>query len=361
LLNYAWVLSFYLGIALMLVWIASVTILRANVGPMEYQLTKAERRSTWLPGWIPGVVSRPLPEAIEIGPRWIGLESKYGPSVRVASRWNDSLTAFPMIPAMGILLCVAIQLAAALFWEINPSSDAFEPSSWFFACLGIFTLSFIPFVATYAVHDKRWRARAPFEWLYVKQCLWLLYHLQTASNKGEYRATLHALESLERLLVNRFLPLRAPIPPSLKLANDWWHVRIRPLISEKARFHGSPQKIQSPEAMHKWIEKSAELVSTPINARPALGFLWGISGTSRSEMSLAPVPALPEPYPTRYLLGILTLSAALMFGLALLYESVQGNAPTLQGAEQAAKIVSAVTTVVVPVASLYVTWKHRKN
>lgn len=343
------------------VWIVGVTFLRVNVGPMEYQLTKAEKRFAWLPGWIPGVVSRPLPEAIDTGPRWIALERMHGASLRLASRWNDALTAFPMIPAMGIFLCGAIQLTAAVALEINGSSGSFELSSWFFVCLGIFSSSSIPFVATYAVHDKRWRARAPFEWLYVKQCLWVLHHLRMASTKGEYRATFHALDGLERLLVNRFLPLRTSAPPSLKLANDRWHVRMRPLISEKARFYGNPQDIQSPEAIHKWIEKSAELVSTPISAWPALGFLWGIPWMPRGETSLAAESALPEPHSMSRLLGVLTLSAALMFGFAVLYESLQGRAPIIQETEQAAKIGSAVTTIVVQVASLYVIWKQRKN
>lgn len=342
-------------------WIISVIFLRASVGPMEYQLTKAERRFTWLPEWIPGVVSRPLPEVIETGPRWIALERTYGASLRLASRWNDSVTAFPMITAMGIFLCGSIQVTSALAMEINGASGNVELGSWFFVCLGIFILAYIPLVATYGAHDKRWRARAPFEWLYIKQSLWLLHHLQKASKKREYRATLNSLDDLERLLVNRFLPLRASTPPSLRLANNWWQARMRPLISEKASFYGSPHNMQTPEAIQKWIEKSAELVSTPINARPAHGLLRGIPWMPQGKRTELAESALPEPHSMSRILGILILIAALMFAFAVLYESVQGRAPTLQGTEQAVKIVSAVTAFVVPVASLYVTWKQRKN
>jgi hypothetical protein len=360
LLSYAWWLFIYLGIVLVLVWIMAVTLVLAKGGPKDYKLTKAERRSSRLPGWIPGVVSRPVPEALAIGPHWGALERKYGTSVRLASRWNDSLTALPMIPAMGILLCGVIQLVIAVGGEISSTSGKIEPSSWLFACVGIFALFCIPFVATYAVHDKRWRVRAPFEWLYVKQCLWLLHHLQIASKKGEHRMPLHALDSLERLLVNRFLPPRAPAPPSLKRANDWWHARIQPLISEKAVFYGSPQDIQTSEAVHKWIEKSAELVSIPVNARPARSFLWGRIGMPRSETSPMPESGLREPYPMHYSLGIPALITAMMFGFALLYESVPGVDSIRQGADLVAKIVTAVATVV-PVAALYLDWKHRKN
>lgn len=341
-------------------WIMAITMVLANGGPKDYQLTKAERRSSRLPGWIPGVVSRPVPEALEIGPHWVALERKYGPSVRLASRWNDSLTALPLILAMGTVLCGAAQLLIALGGKIYSSSGRLEPSSWLFACVGIFALFCILFVATYAVHDTRWRVRAPFEWLYVKQCLWLLHHLHIASKKGEHRVPLHALDSLERLLVNRFLPPRSPAQPSLKTANDWWHARIQPLISEKALFYGSFHGMQTPEAVHNWIEKSAVLVSIPVNARPARSFLWGRIGTPRSETSPMPESGLREPYPMRYPLGIPALFAALMFGFALLYESVPGVDSIRQGADLVAKIVAA-TAPVVSVAALYLDWKQRKN
>lgn len=360
LLSYAWWLFIYLGIFVVLVWLMAITIVLANGGPKDYKLTKAERRSSRLPGWIPGVVSRPVPPALEIGPHWVALERKYGTSVRLASRWNDSLTALPMIPAIAALLCGVIQLLIALGGKIYSSSGRIEPSPWLFACVGIFALFCIPFVATYAVHDKRWRARAPFEWLYVKQCLWLLHHLQIASRKGEHRVPIHALDSLERLLVNRFLPPKAPAPPSLKMANDWWHARIQPLISEKALFYGSFQDLQTPEAVHQWIEKTAVLVSIPVNARPARRFLWGRFSMPRSETRPMPETRLREPYPMRYSLGIPALIAALMFGSALLYESVPGLDSMRQGADLVAKIVTAVAPVV-PVAALYLDWKQRKN
>jgi len=209
------------------------------------------------------------------------------------------------------------------------------------------------------VHDKRWRGRAPFEWLYVKQCLWLLHQMHIASRKGEHRVPIHALDSLERLLVNRFLPLRATTPPSLKTANDWWHARIQPLISEKALFYGSFDDIHTPKAVHQWIEKSAVLVSIPVNARPARG-LWGRIGMPRNETSPLPESGLREPQPVHYSIGIPALMAALMFGFALLYESVPGVDSIRQGADLVAKIVTAIAAAV-PVAALYLDWKQRKN
>lgn len=361
LLSSAWWLFICLGIVFVLVWMMAITmVLASGGGPRDYKLTKAERRSSRLPGWIPGVVSRPVPEALEIGPQWAALERKYGTSVRLASRWNDSLTAPPIILAIGILLCGAIQLVIALGGKIVLSSGRMEPSSWLFASMGIFALFCIPYVATYAAHDKRWRLRAPFEWLYVRQCLWLLHHVQIASKKGEHRAPLHALDGLERLLVNRFMPLRASAPPSLKLANDWWHARIQPLISEKALFYGSFHDIQTSQAVHQWIEKSAVLVSIPVNARPVHSFLWGRFGRPRSETGPMPQSGLREPYPMHYPLGIMALIAALMFGCALLYESVPGVDSIHQGVDLLAKIVTALAPVV-PAAALYLDWKQRKN
>lgn len=187
-----------------------------------------------------------------------------------------------------------------------------------------------------------------------------MHHTQSACAKGDHYPPFASLDRIERLLINRFLPPKGIASPSRETTHALWLARIQSLIKEKAHLHATPNTTD-PQILYRWIEQSAAVVSTPVQKPFRLSLSRPNSALAINKTNPLPEFGMPEPRYLHHTVALLVLASALMGALSLLDETAFGSDSISQRTDQILKIIGTATTIFIPAASLYLTWKRGKN